>query len=117
VSGAFIIDGEAAKAIEPSNGAFHDPALGHRHEPARGTGRPTGYVMLPAQGLHLLRKLPAIGSLSVSTVRSWLAPPKKALPRPFDAPLHYQSSGQVLLPASRSVPGGGVAGPPGQVVA
>ena len=61
VSGVFIIDGEAAKAIEPSNGAFYDPALGHRYEPARGTGWPTGHVMLPAQGLHQSRKLPAIG--------------------------------------------------------
>ena len=37
------------------------PTLGNRHKAARDRGRPTGHLMLPAQGLHLLRKMSLIG--------------------------------------------------------
>ena len=57
---ALIIDDHAAEAVEPGKVAFHDPTLGHRHEAPFGGWRPTGYVILPAQGLHLPRKTPLI---------------------------------------------------------
>jgi len=37
------------------------PTLGNRHKAARDRWRPTGHLMLPAQGLHLLRKMSLIG--------------------------------------------------------
>ena len=36
----------------------------HWYKSAGGTGRPTGYMVLPAQYLHVLGKLPAVGFIS-----------------------------------------------------
>ncbi len=47
VRGTFVIDDELPKAIELGKGAFHDPALSHRHEAPLSGWRTAGYVMLP----------------------------------------------------------------------
>ena len=58
---ALIVYDDAAEAVKPSKSAFHDPALGDRYEAACGRWRPTRKLMLPAQGLYLLRKPSLVG--------------------------------------------------------
>ncbi len=61
---AFIVHDHAAKVVEPGESAFHDPALGNRHEAAPGCWRTTRELMLPPQRLYLLHKTSLIGLVS-----------------------------------------------------
>jgi hypothetical protein len=55
-----IAHDHAAKAVEPSKGAFQYPMFGYRHKPADSCWQTARELVLPAQGLHLLRKNPFI---------------------------------------------------------
>ena len=61
VRGAFVIDDEPSKAIEPGKGALDDPAFGDRHEATRHRWGPAGHLVLPAQATYLLGETALVG--------------------------------------------------------
>ena len=50
--GEFVVDGQAAEAGKPGEGALDHPPLGHGHKAAR-TRRPAGQFVAQAQGLQV----------------------------------------------------------------
>jgi len=60
---AFVVDNDAAKAIEPSKSALHNPAFCDGDEaPPRGWGA-VSHLVLPAQRTYLLGKVALVGAV------------------------------------------------------